>query len=408
MITTPAEPPAPHPRLGLGLLLFLSAVELPLAFRAGGYFPRSWMPVAIVVAAIALVMVVSGPTPRLTRVQGALLGMFLFQAVWTIASLLWAGSRANAWDEADRTLLYLVGAGLATVAVGWAGPRGLRWLTFGVLGAIGVIGAAVMVRLSLGGDTLLAFAGDRLQYPVGYTNGLAALLMMGFWLALCLGTARTQAWWRRAVLLAVAVMLIGLAVVPQSRGALWTSLIVLPWFIVLTPHRFRGLVNIGVVVGLTAIAWPALTEVWALRSGSTAQTQTSAVGEAAFHGAVHHALLTILLCGLAAFVVSAAVSAIEARVSPLDRRWVHGIGVLLSLCDVHTAAVLRRATDLGEAVEHTLDAVEVRRPAASAVRAALIEAFWVKSDDLKKRFSQRVDVVVCRADPSRRAWARGP
>ena len=137
MITPPAEPPSPHQRLGLGLLLFLCAMELPLAFRAGGYFPRSWMPVAILVAAVALVVVVSGPAPRLTRLQGALLGVFLFQAVWTIASLLWAGSRTNAWEEADRTLLYLVGAGLATVAVGWAGPRGLRWLAFGVLAAIG-------------------------------------------------------------------------------------------------------------------------------------------------------------------------------------------------------------------------------------------------------------------------------
>ncbi len=333
MTTTPAEPPSPHQRLGLGLLLFLCAMELPLAFRAGGYFPRFWLPVALVVAAVALVMIVSGPAPRLTRLQGALLGVFLFLAAWTIASLLWAGSRANAWEEADRTLFYLVGAGLATVAVGWAGPRGLRALTFGVLAAIGVIGAGVMVRLTVDGDILLAFTDGRLGYPVGYWNALAALLMMGFWLALCLGTARTQAWWHRAALLAMAVILVGLAVLPQSRGALWAYLIVLPWFVVLTPHRFRGLVNLGVVAGLTAIAWPALTAVWAARPGAVAQAPTAAVaaaaGAMAFDDAVHHALLTILLCGVAAFVVSPAVSAIESRIPPLDRRWVHGIGVAL-------------------------------------------------------------------------------
>ena len=333
MTTTPAEPPSPHRRLGLGLLLFLAAVELPLAFRAGAYFPRSWMPVALVVAAVALVMVASGPAPRLTRVQGALLAVLLFQAVWTIASLLWAGSRANAWEEADRTLFYLVGAGLATVAVGWAGPHGLRALTFAVLAAIGVVGAGSMVRLTFGGNVFLAFTGDRLHYPVTYWNGLAALLMMGFWLALCLGTAGTQAWWRRSLLVAVAAMLVGLAVLPESRGALWTFFIVLPCFVVLTPHRFRGLVNLGVVVGLTAIAWPALIGVWALRNGPTAKTLTAVVGntvtEAAFGGAVHHALLAILLCGLAAFAVSAAVSAIESRISPLDRRWVRRIGVAL-------------------------------------------------------------------------------
>lgn len=329
MTTTPAEPSSAHRRLGLGLLLFLSAVELPLAFRAGAYFPRSWMPVALVAAAVALVVIVAGPAPRLTLRQGTLLGVFLFLAIWTGASLLWAGSRANAWEETDRTLLYLVGASLAAVAVGWAGPRGLRGLTFGVLAAIGVIGAGAMVRLTWGGDILLAFAGDRLHYPVSYWNGLAALLMMGFWPALCLGTARTQAWWRRAVLLAVAVMLVELAVLPESRGALWTYLIVLPWFVVLTPHRFRGLVDLGVVGGLTAIAWPALTGVWALRNGPSAQTLTAAAGDVDFPGAVHHALLTILLCGLAAFALSVAVSAIETRISPLDRRWVRRIGVAL-------------------------------------------------------------------------------
>ena len=324
------EPPSPYHRIGLTLLFFLCAMELPLAFRAGAYFPRSWMPVAVLVAAVALVIILFGPPPRLSRLQGALLGVFLLQAAWTIASLLWAGSRANAWEEADRTLFYLLGAALATLAVGWAGPSGLRRLALGVLAAIGVVGAAVMVRLALGENTFNAITEGRLHYPVGYWNGLAALLMMGFWLALGLGTGQARPWWRRAVLQAVAAMLVALAVLPQSRGSLWTFVLVLPWFVALTPNRFRGVVNLAAVVGLTAIAWPTLTGVWAARPGGLAQTQAAAAAEqVVFRGALHDALLAILLCGVAAFAVSVVVSAVEARISPLERRWVLRIGVAL-------------------------------------------------------------------------------
>ena len=36
-------------------------------------------------------------------------------AAWTAASLLWAGSRSNAWEETNRTLFYLVAVALVVV-----------------------------------------------------------------------------------------------------------------------------------------------------------------------------------------------------------------------------------------------------------------------------------------------------
>ena len=375
MIVSPTEQPFPHRRLALGLVVLLAVVELPLAFRAGAFLSHLWLPVAIAVAAFALVLIVAGPAPRLTGLQTALLGLFLFLAAWTAVSILWAGSRNNAWEEADRTLLYLLGAALAAVGVGWAGPRGLRWLSLGVLAAIGVVAAGVMVRLAWGDDILAIFTSGRLRYPVTYWNGQAALLMMGFWLSLCLATARNRAWWLRAALLALAVMLMEIAVLPQSRGALWTFFIVLPWFVVLTPHRFRGLLNLGIVTGLAALAWPALNAVWAEGSGRSAQAAGAAAAvarEAAFEGVVHHALLIILLCGAAAFVFSAAASAVEARISPLGGRWVRGIGIGLLVLALLGAglglfALQRAEGDLGAFAQRTWEQVTSDRgPAGGA------------------------------------------
>ena len=186
------------------------------------------------------------------------------------------------------------------------------------------------------------------------------------------GDCAGRAWWLRAALLALAVMLMEIAVLPQSRGALWTFVIVAPWFVLLTPHRFRGLLNLGIVTGLAALAWPALNAVWAEGSGRSAQAVGAAAAiarEAAFEGVVHHALLIILLCGAAAFVLSAAASAVEARISPLGSRWVRGIGIALVVVALLGAilglvALQRAEGDLGAFAQRAWEQVTSDRPPA--------------------------------------------
>jgi sulfoacetaldehyde dehydrogenase len=89
------------------------------------------------------------------------------------------------------------------------------------------------------------FVNGRLNYPVTYWNGLASLLMTGFWLALGLAnragaSASTRAGAARTLsaplLLALAVLLLDLALLPQSRGALWTLFLVVPFFVIFSPH----------------------------------------------------------------------------------------------------------------------------------------------------------------------------
>lgn len=327
-------------RLGLGLGLSLAVAAIPLAFRSGSYFPRSWLPVSVGLAAAALVLVTLGPRVRLSRGQVVVLALFGAQAAWTVASVAWAGSRANAWEEADRTLFYFVGFGLAVIAVRWAGGPGLLWLSVGALASIGAVALATIGNLALSADLARLFAGGQLYYPVTYYNGLAALLMIGFWLGMALSVAHTRAWWPRVIALAGAVVLLELAVLPQSRGAFWSFVLVTPWFIVVAPRRLRAVLHLA-IVGLAVVwAWGALVGVRAAGLPGVEAAIEASAGGADLRAATRHALLHMAVSTLGALVAGTAVALLERRMSffgPTARRfagrgavrWARRIGAVL-------------------------------------------------------------------------------
>ncbi len=143
-------------------LLLLAASGLLLTFNAGAYLPGNWLPVAIAMAVLAPVLIATGPTSTLTAWRATILALFVLQATWTAISLTWAGSKVNAWEEADRTLLYLLGFFLAFSAVRWTARRGLEWLCAGVLASIAVTASVVIARLALDDDLLQYFNGGQL------------------------------------------------------------------------------------------------------------------------------------------------------------------------------------------------------------------------------------------------------
>ena len=183
-------------------------------------------------------------------------------AAWTAASLLWAGSRSDAWEETNRTLFYLVAVALVVVFVRLVGPRSWIWLIVGLIAVITVTAFLVLLRLGWASDPTLYFASGRLNYPITYWNGLAAFLVMGFWLALGAANAGGRLVWAQALLLALATLFLELALLPQSRAALWSLALVLPFFVVLSPHRFRALTNLAVVCFPVVLFWPALNRVY--------------------------------------------------------------------------------------------------------------------------------------------------
>ncbi|MBN1320240.1 MAG: O-antigen ligase family protein [Thermoleophilia bacterium] len=313
---------------GVAVIVLLCAVCLGLAFQGGAYSPADWLPFLVGVAALALVVSISGPEVLTGRYQRVLLAIFGLQAVWTAASIFWATSLGNAWEEINRTFFYAVGIALAFAAVRWAGRVGLDALTALLTAVIGAAAVVIVVRLAVSGDPSIYFAGGRLNYPVTYFNGLACLLMMGFWLALGMangpmvarlrrreageaptagagpqvaggalegghantavahadaptaGATRRAARpslgraglrgggrgglprWAQPILLVLAVFLLELALLPQSRGGFWTFFLVIPFFVILSPSRFRALFDLGIVALPMVLFWGRLNDVY--------------------------------------------------------------------------------------------------------------------------------------------------
>ncbi len=233
----------------------MCAFALAFALRHGSYGPSDWLVLLLPLALCAAFVAALGPSLRLSRLQAILLLLFGLQAVWTASSMIWAGSRSNAWEEINRTFLYLCALAIAVAAVRWYGSRARFWLGIGLVSVVTVVAVTILVRVGFSADQIRYFPGGRLTYPVTYTNGIAALLMMGFWLALGMANSvRTRARhvWLQPLLLVLSAVFLELAVLPQSRGALWTTVLMVPVFVILSPGRFRALTNL-VLVGIPLV-----------------------------------------------------------------------------------------------------------------------------------------------------------
>ena len=330
--------------VGLALIGVLGAAGISLAYSSGAYLLRSWIPVLLAVAGLALMLLLAGPPVRWTRWQLVFLAAFAAQATWTVASLLWAGSPGNAWEEANRTFLYLLGFGLTATGVCWAGRRGAWGLVATCLAVVGAVALGAVVRLSTAESLAAYFTSGRLHYPITYWNGLAALYMLGFWLALGLASGRpvSRAWtWAKPLLLGLAVVLVELALLPQSRGGFYAFFLVVPFFLLLSPHRFRALADLALVAGAVAVAWGPLTAVY------------PAVRDGAGLGEVHRALWAVALTASGAATVCVLTWLLELRVGRLDRSWIRGISLGIAVLALAGAvlgmvALERRVGDLGE------------------------------------------------------------
>jgi hypothetical protein len=89
--------------LGVGLVAV--AVFLVWARGEGGYAPTVWYPGALVFLVVAAVVSASRigclPRPLLRAVM--FFGIF---TLWSFLSITWADAKGDAWDGANRTLLF--------------------------------------------------------------------------------------------------------------------------------------------------------------------------------------------------------------------------------------------------------------------------------------------------------------
>lgn len=288
------------------------------AVHDGGTAPGSWYPGALLfLAAFAPVAYAIEPR-RVSRPAVLALAALVAFTAWSFLSITWADARGDAWDGANRTLLYLLVFALFA-AVPWTAVEAS--ILLGAFALATAVAGAWAVGATLAGNAG-SFPDGRLAAPIGYENASAALLLAAFWPAVLIASARSTPAPARGLLLATAGLLLGLVVLCQSRGSLIAGPAALVVALALMRERRRLVLALSAVAATTLVASPLLLEVYA-----SAPALDDALGRAAIALALSMALLAA--AGLASGRLG------RAGPRPLTRR---SLGVALACALVALAA----------------------------------------------------------------------
>ncbi len=294
------------------------------ATSQAGYPLTHWAPGALIVLALLAIAALAVPLrlaeiPLPVRVAMACLAAY---TALSFLSILWAGVAGDAWEGANRTLLYLL---VFVLFAAWPqrGPTAALLLTVWTL-ALTALAAYTALRVDTG-STASLFLGARLVYPTGYPNANAAQWLMAFWPALLLARSERLWWGLRGVLAGGAVLLGAVALLSQSRGSVYATPVMLVLVFALIPRRVRTfVVLLPVAVGLGAIV-PTL-----LRVGERLEHPSAGAARVALHSATVATFAAALAVGL----VVGAGAALESRRPPSPataahaRRWVGAVALL--------------------------------------------------------------------------------
>ncbi len=181
----------------------------------GGFDVRYWAPITVLTLAFLVASLLAGGL-RIDRGPFALAVAALWGlTAWTALSALWAESPALAWEGAGRTALY---AALVTLVATLPGRRQALRVGSGIVAGVVVIALITLVDLLSDGTDL--FLAGRLDEPIGYRNAVALLFAFAFWPLIGIASERGRQPPLRAVTIAAAVLVLGLAFLTQSRGVL--------------------------------------------------------------------------------------------------------------------------------------------------------------------------------------------
>ncbi len=294
------EAPATVPALAALVLFIVWASD------HAGYPVTQWSPGALIILALVLMSVgIIGlrlsEVPLTVRVSLACLAGY---TALSYLSILWANVAGDAWEGANRTLLYLLvfalfacwqqrGPTAALLLVCWTSAMI-------VLAAV----AALHVNASGGGSLEVVFPEGRLNYPSGYPNANAAQWLMAFWPALLLARSARLPAALRGFLAGGAVLLADVALLSQSRGSLYATPVMIVLVLAVLPQRMRTLGVLAAVSLGVAAAAPSVLRVGNRLAGG--EVQASYVHDAvlaSFIGAVGVGLVVTLYAALSKRVV---------------------------------------------------------------------------------------------------------
>jgi tetratricopeptide (TPR) repeat protein/predicted secreted protein len=270
------------------------ALFIVWATQQAGYPVTHWGPGALIVLALlglTLAIVPLTMSQISVPVRVALACLAAYTAL-SFLSILWAAVPGDAWEGANRTLLYLLvfalfacwrqrGSSAAMLLGGWA-------LAMIVLAAF----TALHIDAATGASLQGMLPGGRLSYPSGYANANAAQWLMAFWPALLLARSRRVPWGVRGLLAGGAVLLAEVALLSQSRGSLYATPVMLVLVFALLPGRVRTYATlVPVALGIAAAAPAVLRVADHLKNGG--------VAPANLHSATRATLAAAVVVGLA-------------------------------------------------------------------------------------------------------------
>jgi hypothetical protein len=218
-------------------------------------------------------------------------------------SILWARVPGDAWEGANRTLLYLA---VFALFAGWRQHGASAAVLIGVwtLAMIGLAGyVALHLQAASAAQVQLLLPDGRLVYPSGYANANAAQWLMAFWPAVLLARSERLPWGLRGLLAGGAVLLAEVALLSQSRGSLYATAVMVPLVFALLPRRLRTFAVL-VPVGLATLA----AAPWVLHVGNHRRHNGEVIPST-----LHHAIAASFAAALLAGLLVATVAAIESR-----------------------------------------------------------------------------------------------
>jgi tetratricopeptide (TPR) repeat protein len=282
------DAPATVPALGAIVLFVVWATS------QAGYPLTRWAPGALIVLVLLATALMAVPL-RLSSIPLAVklaLGCLAAYTALSFLSILWASAPGDAWEGANRTLLYLIVFALFALWRMRGASASLLVCTWTLAMVALALYVAVRLDAATGGSFRALFSGERLSYPAGYPNATAAQWLMAFWPALLLARGARLPWALRGLFAGGAVVLADVALLSQSRGSLYATSLMIVLVFAFVPDRLRTFATaVPVALGIGATAPLVLRVGQRLEDGHSPYAAT--------HAAVAAMLAAALLVGLA-------------------------------------------------------------------------------------------------------------
>lgn len=313
----------------------------------GFYNVSLWGPIALVTFVVVLALSLARQAPCSGPALLALLGLAGL-AAWSLLSTTWAESADQALTEANRWLFYtaLFGAMVLLLQDAQVARLLIACTTLAVLG----VTLYIVATMLLGHGSSLFFA-NRLHEPMGYINGLAGYLMLGFWpLAALAERARPRT--LAAAGMSGAMLLAGILMLTQTRAVVLSFAVAALVLLALFEGRRRRLWAFLLVAGGVLVLSGPLTDVMAVANVGDPPTAEAAIARAAAF-----TLVVAVAAGLLWWAAGTATASLLERgrgAAELATRI--STGVLASIAVVAVVTTTRAIGDPVQALKGQVDA----------------------------------------------------